>query len=516
MSLSAGIVWEVRATGSGNNGGGFKTGASGTDYSQQNAAQYALTGLTTAAANAIILTSSAAADMVGNIIQVTGGTNFITGFYEIISVSVGVSITVDRNCTSAAGASGAGNIGGAVDLPQTIIGASPVAVSGNKVWIKNGTYIISAALAPPAGSSNAKTIVYGYNATRGDLDTVNDYSNFPIIQNNNTGNFMIDSTTNIELHNIVCDGGSGVTKANLGIRLKDGSLIDNCKVMRWSTNQAFNLQIASAFRCLATGGASGSDSCFVGAQSVTFIGCVADNNGCEGFRAVNGGITIEDCISSNNTGVGIAIDSNDVTVKGVTIYNNSSHGITIAASQGDFARIFDCVIYSNGGYGINSSTAYSQAFSDYNAFGANTSGARNNWPTGPNDVALSADPFTNAAVGNFSLNNTAGGGAACRAAGYPGVFPGGLTTGYLDIGAVQHQDSGGGGTPLTITITTDGGGHPILTWVADPAAVHYLVLRSSSAQGAPTLIAVVAAPTVTYTDLAGTDGSYYAVVSTRG
>jgi hypothetical protein len=58
-----------------------------------------------------------------------------------------------------------------------------------------------------------------------------------------------------------------------------------------------------------------------------------------------------------------------------------------------------------------------------------------------NFVTLTGDPFVNAAGGNFALNNTVGAGADCRAAGIPGAFPGGTTTGYLDIGAVQHRDS---------------------------------------------------------------------------
>ena len=106
-------------------------------------------------------------------------------------------------------------------------------------------------------------------------------------------------------------------------------------------------------------------------------------------------------------------------------------------------------MYGNGGYGANLTTGATYpgiiVIAGYNAFGNNTSGARNNLPTETSDVTLTADPFTNAAGGNFALNNTVGGGAACRAAGIPGVFPGGLTTGYIDIGAVQHQDSGGGG-----------------------------------------------------------------------
>ena len=58
MALSASTVWEVRpATGSDNNGGGFVTGASGTDYSQQGTAQYALTAIASAGAGDCIIFS---------------------------------------------------------------------------------------------------------------------------------------------------------------------------------------------------------------------------------------------------------------------------------------------------------------------------------------------------------------------------------------------------------------------------------------------------------------------------
>ena len=62
-------------------------------------------------------------------------------------------------------------------------------------------------------------------------------------------------------------------------------------------------------------------------------------------------------------------------------------------------------------------------------------------------VTGTASFFTNPAAGDFSLNTTSGGGAAARAAGLPGAFPEGLTTGFLDIGAAQHADPtpGGGG-----------------------------------------------------------------------
>ena len=92
MAQPATTVWEVRPTvGSDSNGGGFVPGASGTDWSQQNSPQYALTGIASSGSGNTVLSALAAADMVGNIAQCTGGTNFNTGLFEVTSVSVGVS-----------------------------------------------------------------------------------------------------------------------------------------------------------------------------------------------------------------------------------------------------------------------------------------------------------------------------------------------------------------------------------------------------------------------------------------
>lgn len=43
-------------------------------------------------------------------------------------------------------------------------------------------------------------------------------------------------------------------------------------------------------------------------------------------------------------------------------------------------------------------------------------------------------------------------GTNLKALAYPGLFPGGYTQGYLDIGAVQRQETGGGGTTLLFSL----------------------------------------------------------------
>lgn len=60
-------------------------------------------------------------------------------------------------------------------------------------------------------------------------------------------------------------------------------------------------------------------------------------------------------------------------------------------------------------------------------------------------IDLTADPYTNAASNDFTLNNNAGGGALLRSAGFPGAMQSG-NTGYLDIGAFQVASSGSGGS----------------------------------------------------------------------
>src|SRR5579862_1034534 len=147
MGIVAGTNFDCASTGNDNNGGGFVPGASGTDYSQQDSPQYALTGVTSSGAGNVVLTASAAADMVGNILQVVSGTNFNTGLYQITSVSVGVSITVSINNSGTAistgtGSSGVMNVGGRFAnvvnaLTKIIAGAGDSSnSSGYNLWVK--------------------------------------------------------------------------------------------------------------------------------------------------------------------------------------------------------------------------------------------------------------------------------------------------------------------------------------------------------------------------------------------
>lgn len=458
MALSTALVWECRTTGSDNNGGAFKTGATGTDYSQQDSPQYALTGVTTSGAGAVFLTASAAADMVGNTCRVVSGTNFTVGTYEITSVSVGVSVTVDRNLTTGAGLSGVINIGGAVATIGAITGRW---AAGNLGWVKaTANYTVTSTITLASGLNDIGSIapnqLTGYTTTRGDNGQPT------VITSTNNLALMTVAMCNVIISNFILDCNSTTTSKGMAItasQMERGLRLINITAKNF-TSRGFSMEGGASAggpifqRCRATGGTTAASAGFYLSFS-TLTDCMADNNSCHGFSlgGNNTGAIFFRCIAARNktggTYNGFHMDAalNDAQLTNCVAWDNSGSGVAFTGSY-QSGTIVDSIFVLNGAYGINFGTTQrngSLAW-NYNAFYSNTSGARNNVTAGANDVTLTGDPFTNGASGDFSLNNTAGAGAACRAAGYPGVFINGLTTGYIDLGAAQHQDSGGGTT----------------------------------------------------------------------
>src|SRR5262245_60152182 len=111
MALPATAVLEVRTTGNDSNGGGYNSAGTGTDRSLQDNPHVTFDGAT------ILATTSGTSATItitgytvisgdqGNIVNITGGTNFTPGRYHINSVNTGLNQwTLDRNCSSGIGA----------------------------------------------------------------------------------------------------------------------------------------------------------------------------------------------------------------------------------------------------------------------------------------------------------------------------------------------------------------------------------------------------------------------------
>jgi len=449
-AIAAAGVFEVRPTnGSDSNGGGFVTGASGTDFSQQNSAQYTFTDLasTVGTTNPCVVSSAShnfvAAD-VGNVMQISAGTNWTTGFYQIVSVASN-NATLDRACGSTASlSSGTYAVGGAL---KTIGKANGGMAAGNIMWVKAESTISISTLITinyPASSSSQMPAVNGYTSSRGDNGQVTiqasaTLSNNPIIDFQTNGatfaNFILDCNSQANTRGINLDGGN-IRGFNLSVK--------NCPAVY---GVQFNGTGTACELCFVTTQSGGQAFLFNNGSNDVCIFCVAYSNSVPGFVASIGGVTFIHSIAANNTGAssdGFQLNGsqNEAVLFGIISYKNGRDGVRFTQAQQYPMTFVNSIFYGNTGKDINMTTAQIPAGTQWFDYNAYESGSTTNVNAGTHDVTLTADPFVNGASNNFALNGTSGGGAALKAAGFPGTLSIG-GTGSAAIGVLQPAGSGG-------------------------------------------------------------------------
>jgi len=175
LAVNAATEWEIRSSGDNDNGGGFNASTGMTDYTQQDAAQLSLTDLACLAADPLELTSVTGgftAAMVGNLIHITAGTNFVVGFYEVVAYSDGNTVTLDRTPISGGdGSVGVGKLGGAL---ATLNGLDNKHVAGNTIWVKVGVTLPGDVTISVSGAGSTVITFEGYETTRGDTPVLDD------------------------------------------------------------------------------------------------------------------------------------------------------------------------------------------------------------------------------------------------------------------------------------------------------------------------------------------------------
>ncbi|MDP1721592.1 MAG: right-handed parallel beta-helix repeat-containing protein [Candidatus Gottesmanbacteria bacterium] len=143
--------------------------------------------------------------------------------------------------------------------------------------------------------------------------------------------------------------------------------------------------------------------------------------------------------------------ANFITINGNTVYGCGDSGLEVADTDA-MVTLTNNIFSENGDaageYNVEWTAGTAQIISlhGWNVFyhsggggGANLLNLTVNAQVASSE--FTTDPgFTNAAGGDFSISST----SPAKAAGFPGAFLGG-PTGYLDIGAVQRQESTGGG-----------------------------------------------------------------------
>jgi hypothetical protein len=456
-ALSTTVVWEVRPTnGLDTNGGGFDPGvvSPGTDFSQQNSTQVSYTDLVVGATTTQVTSvlNPFGATYPGNLIHIASGSGCTTGWFEVLSVS-GITATLDRSAGTAASIC-TGSLGGAL---QTLAQLNTNMSLDQQAWAKAESTLSSGRINWSVSGGTGFAAIQGYTTTRGDggyfttVINVNDYF-WVMTQSGNLTfkNYILDHN-NQGGGNVVLFGGCCTTLFNISAINTGGT-------------SAFNLTAGDRSSCsfCYASGVTGASNAFIVDGGILCYVCVASGNTLTALvfnlsmtgGGQPGGVCIR-CIAANNTSSSAAFGSSAANQAPFYLLNSiavNNGGDAVALSNHSFPSfVINNVFVSNSGFGINSTSVMPPGANVVmnNSFFGNTSGARNNISVEPGDVTLSGNPFTNSAGNNFSLN--AGAGAALYGAGLPGALTIG-GTGFLDIGALQHQAaaaSSPSGSPIT-------------------------------------------------------------------
>ena len=416
-------------------------------------------------------------------VYVDGST--VTGFVGRVTAVTSTTITVSLTAKSGtAPTDGTGNrtlkIGGAwagpsgtTAFPFGFIEQGMKNTTGNspRVNLKNDqTYSITAAMTHTGASGGTQSTIVafqGYTTSYGDggkatIDGGTSGASYVLLTiagttssvhledlcfQNNGATGSSDATSEIaSAHRVVVNSvrGSGLVVAS-------GTITEcetySCNQSNTAGKAGISLSAANAVRCIAHDNSGSNTDGFIGiAGTSTFVNCIADTNGRRGFSV------------AANFSIG--------TLIGCDAYNNGSHGITV--SEGSTGRctyvVENCNMVKNGGYGLQGSVSGNSVAHTggvrNNGYGtgtqANTSGATNLPVSQPSEVspvtyASGVTPWTDPANGDFRISL-----AAAKAAGrgsftetqasYAG------TVAYPDIGAAQHQDSGGSSGVRSVNI----------------------------------------------------------------
>ncbi len=465
------MQWEVRTTGVDTNGGGFNPSetSAGTDYSQQNGAQFSYTDIIIQATttNGKSVARPFTSVDVGNVVNITAGAGCTVARREIKSVASNVATFDAALGTAASTCTGAE--GGALLTEQSISTANPTAaVAQNTVWVQSGTY--SSTTARTWTNSIAEI---GYQTTHGDNPTG---TNRPLITT---------ATNSIVL--VKAGSSSGIfTFSNLRFSTTAGTpgICINPSAS-FNTVSAFfqNVKISGCTQGIASDAIVGGDFGLIVLDSTEITATtteavaaqsnlitrnstwIHDNTG-SGLRVLGATFTLIDhtVFYANHTfGLKVSGPIGSLVVANSVFYGTSVGcstnpcGAVLMAATPTYSLAFSSnIFYSNTGWNIaNNAGSSLLPLTQLNQANAQKAGGLGNIQTftpawaadSPAGVTLTADPFTNAAGSDFSLNSTAGGGAGLKGVGFPGVT-GLIGTGYIDIGALQTSGAAPASAPI--------------------------------------------------------------------
>lgn len=423
-ALSATVLWELRSAGATTNGACFDSGVAvpGTDYSQQNSSQFSGTNLAiNAVTNTQVLsaTHNFVASDEGNCIHITAGTGFTTGWYEILDTTANEAI-LDRSPGAIGITGGTWALGGAGFIEDAVLEAP---TAGNVFYLKNdGTHTLTGNIAIlKTGNTTSNIIINGYNSVRGDNPTLT--SRPTIAAGSNTTNWASGGWT---FKNFII-----TTTSTNGLSINAISRASNLK----STNSSGSADLF-ALNCAS------SRCAIVDSEAISTngnaINCTNTDNILQHNYIHDSKVGVNLQASGTNSAISGNIFDTNVTgitgsimgqliISGNTFYNSTTCILGVRDSSYLISNIFNTCTTA-----VSWDALRNGSFDDYNNYSNNGTDVVN-WTKGSNDTTGSPG-FVDAPNGNFAINIT------LKSTGAPGAFPGSLSTGFMDPGAVQRKE----------------------------------------------------------------------------
>lgn len=199
--------------------------------------------------------------------------------------------------------------------------------------------------------------------------------------------------------------------------------------------------------------------------SLCFVNCIIEYCTSYGIELSNANMqfaSMHQCVIRNNA-EGIRGIGDNTFYSNCLIYGNTGDGI--GNSSNGASKFVNCVIADNGGYGCNQTVAgLSDSVFQGCIFSNNTLGGLafadqrylnhaincsfyNDTATNVNEidtVTLTADPFTDSATGDYTINETAGGGSTLRSTG--------ITLGSTETRPFRWLDAAASGSGSSSTV----------------------------------------------------------------
>lgn len=417
MAIAATTAWEVDAntgiTASAmTNGGGFNASraGAGTDYSLASNSPsgtggpiLALTDLAMVNGGTTLTSSTGGftAAMIGNLIYIASGTNFVAGWYEITARADTNTVTLDRDATTGGnGSSGVGNVGGC--LSNLTDAHLELVVAGNVVYVKGpATYTTGAGINVAAdGTAVAPIVIAGYNATRSTVGTC-DGSDRPLVACA-ANTFIVDVSW--QLHNL-----RFTTTDSNGVKFNGTfGLARNCSVAQSSASaNRYAIQMsASGVRVIdcELNATAGYGLSLAGTGTHAFACYVHDS--ANGVLCGSGFGSIVGCVIEACSTAGIVLASVDYMFLLWNTIDTTVDGISATDSIANL--VMNNIISNMTSEGAVWTTQTDSNWWDYNDWYGNATDItliadRHATLTLPGPHDFDADPgYTNAAGGDFS------------------------------------------------------------------------------------------------------------------